>query len=264
MSAPRHHRLDEGPVLCRVDDQVAYITLNRPPHNAIDLELCLRLQSVCRELAADDDVAAVVLAGSGTSFCAGGDIKWMSTKRTPDEWRPMAHDVLHGAMNAVAALPMPVMASVHGHVLGGGLELALACDWIMASDDAIFGFPEVQLGIFPGAGGSQRLPRRVPVSAARRMMLTGRRIGAREAQALGLVAHVLPAADLWDAVTADLDAIRSAGRHAVRVAKRMVDDGLETPLRQALRAEADAIALLFGTEEQQQRFDDFLNRRRED
>lgn len=239
-------------------DRVWYLTLNRPPHNSLDEQLCTALRDTCRDIDADADAVAVVIQGAGgRAFCAGGDIRWMAGQG-PHEWHVIAHDLIHGAINAVGDLRMPVIAGVDGYALGGGTELALACDWVIATSTSTFGLPEVQLGVFPGGGGSQRLPRAIPIGTARRMILTGQRFTAQEAHDYGLVARVVDgAAELEEAIAADVSRLRDASTHAVRLAKRAIADGVEMPLSQALRYEADLVSLLFGTPDQRDRFTKF-------
>ncbi|HWP35786.1 MAG TPA: enoyl-CoA hydratase/isomerase family protein, partial [Thermodesulfobacteriota bacterium] len=168
------------------DGPVALLTLERPEaHNALSLALCEALLDALRRLAADPaGVRVVILTGRGPSFCAGADLK--ERRGQPPAWLRRHHRAIVSAVEAVAALPLPVVAAVHGHALGGGFELALACDLRVAADGARFGFPETTLGIIPAAGGTQRLPRLVGPAVAKELIFTGRRIDAAEAHRLGL------------------------------------------------------------------------------
>ena len=220
---------------------VAFLTMNRPEAaNALSKALVAALEGAFAELAAGlkrgDDLRAVVLTGTGKAFCAGADLRERLTMSLEQTWGFL--DELNRLMNAVAAFPRPVIAAINGAALGGGLELALACDIRIAADTAEVGLTEVRLGIIPGAGGTQRLARIASVAAAKELILTGMRVRAQRAYALGIVADVVPAANLIDIAGKLADEIAMAGPLAVAAAKRAIDEGAGLPLADALALEA--------------------------
>jgi enoyl-CoA hydratase/carnithine racemase len=183
---------DDGVIIRTVSAGIAEITLNRPEAmNALSTAMGARLAAVCAELAADRAVRAVVLAAAGRAFCVGADLKERAAMSDADllAQRP----VFRAAFGALLALPQPVIAAVHGYALGGGCELALSCDIIVADETAEFGLPETTVGLVPGGGGTQLALRRLGPGRAADLVLTGRRIGAAEAGRLGLADQVMPA-----------------------------------------------------------------------
>lgn len=248
-------------VLLEVAAGVAGITLNRPEsRNAIDREM--RRQLVAAVAAAEEDPAARVLVVRGAgdkAFCAGADIKEFQPpnslldareERTGPKWT-----------DALAACRKPTVAAVHGYCLGGGLEIALACDLRVATEDAVFGLPEVRRAIIPGAGGTQRLPRLVGPGPALRMILTGEHIDAAEALRIGLVSQVVPTGALDDAVAPLTDAFRRAGPQAVAYAKEAVRRGYDLPLSEGLRLEGELSTLLTTTQDRVEGAAAFAERR---
>jgi len=221
--------------------QVAFVTMNRPEAaNALSKALVAALEGAFAELAGGlkrgDDLRAVVLTGTGKAFCAGADLKERLTMSPEQTWGFL--DELNRLMNAVAAFPRPVIAAINGAAFGGGLELALACDIRIAADTAEMGLTEVRLGVIPGAGGTQRLARVASVAVAKELILTGMRVRAQRAYALGIVADVVPAANLADVAAKLADEIAMAGPLAVAAAKRAIDEGAALPLADALALEA--------------------------
>ncbi|HEY5986843.1 MAG TPA: enoyl-CoA-hydratase DpgD [Streptosporangiaceae bacterium] len=230
---------DAGRVRYVKKDQVGYVTLNRPAVlNAMDLRMHEELALVWDDVEADDDVRAVVLTGAGErSFCAGQDLR--ERARLNEQGAPPQTFGSRGQpgwprlTERFGRLSKPVLARVNGYALGGGFELALACDIIIASDQAVFALPEVQLGLVPGAGGAFRLPRQLPLKIAMGYLLTGRRITADEALRLGLVNEVAKPENLDQCVTAwTNDLVRSAPL-AVRAIKEAAMRSLDMPLEQA-------------------------------
>ncbi|HET7036789.1 MAG TPA: enoyl-CoA hydratase-related protein [Thermomicrobiaceae bacterium] len=225
--------MEQPPVLSVLREGIGVITLNRPRVlNALSRELARRLRREIEELSANQALRVVVLRGAGRAFSAGADL----TERlalTPEETAQHT-DLIRAAADAIAALPVPVIAAIHGACLAGGAELALACDLRLASDDASFGFPEVKRGIFPGAGAVARLPRLVGPGQAADLIFTGRTIDAGEALAIGLVERLVPAAELGSTAAALADAIRANGPLAVRAAKAALRQGQGRPLPEAL------------------------------
>jgi methylglutaconyl-CoA hydratase len=230
-----------GLVLVERRERAAFVTLNRPDAaNALSKALVSALEAVFGELAAQlkkgDDLRAVVLTGTGKAFSAGADLKERRAMTLEQTWGFL--DELNRLMNAVAAFPRPVVAAINGAAFGGGLELALACDLRIAADTAELGLTEVRLGIIPGAGGTQRLTRVAGVAAAKELILTGRRVRAQRAYALGIVSDVVPAETLADAAGKLADEIAAAGPLALAAAKRAIDSGVGLPLADGLALEA--------------------------
>jgi enoyl-CoA hydratase/carnithine racemase len=216
---------DERVVLLDRREHVATLTLNRPAaHNAINLDLIRALRAACRELEVDDQVWAVIVRGAGErNFCVGADLKERRGMGLHETRKLRAE--LVGAFRALNALPMPTIAAVHGWALGGGFELALCCDLIVAADDARFGLTEVTLGIIPGGGGTQLLPRLIGKSRAKLLIYTGRRIDAPEAERRGIVVQVVPRAELESAGRALADEIAANAPISLRQAKKAIDGG---------------------------------------
>ena len=213
-------------VLLAFDGQshVATLTLNRPESlNAISRQLAAELLAACDALSGREDFRAVIVTGAGErAFCAGADLK-ERRMLAPDE--RAAHTMaIEAAAEALAALPMPTIAAVRGFALAGGAELAIACDLRVAAEDATFGFPEVKIGIFPGAGGALRLPRIVGSGAARDLLFTGRRITAEDAFRLGLVDRLAPAESVVEAAVDLAAAIAANAPLAVRAVKRALEE----------------------------------------
>lgn len=229
-----------GPVELRLDGHVAVVTLSRPEAlNAISGELADRLAGALLQAAADPAVWVVVVAAAGDrAFCVGADLKERGRLDNAGWLRNRV--LLRSMFDTLRAVPQPTIASVFGFALGGGFELALSCDLIVASDDAVFGLPEVGLGIVPGGGATQLLPRRVGTSRAKELILTGRRITAREAEGMGLAARVVPRADLERATMELAGEIARSSPVAVREAKRAVDRGSELPVEHGIEIEDQA------------------------
>jgi enoyl-CoA hydratase/carnithine racemase len=205
--------------------QIATLTLNRPDAlNAISRQLAAELLVTCDALTEREEVRAVIVTGAGErAFCAGADLK-ERRMLAPDE-RAAHTTAIEAAAEALAALPMPTIAAVRGFALAGGAELAIACDLRIAAEDATFGFPEVKIGIFPGAGGALRLPRIVGSGAARDLLFTGRRITAEDAFRLGLVDRLAPAESVVEAAIELADSIAANAPLAVRAVKRALEEG---------------------------------------
>ena len=226
---------------------VATIRLNRPPMNALSAAVQAELAAAAAQVAADETVHAVVIYGGEKLFAAGADIKEMSDS----SYAQMLADSskLQGALNAVAAISKPVIAAVTGYALGGGLELALCADFRVVGENAKVGQPEILLGLIPGAGGTQRLPRLIGPANAKDLIFTGRFVGAAEALAIGLADKVVPDGQVYEA------ACELAGRYsggpsiAIAAAKRAIDLGLDTDLDTGLEIERLSFAGLFATED---------------
>ena len=230
----------------RRDDGVAVITLANGKVNALSRELVTEIGAAARDLA-DDLPGAVVVTGGDRIFAAGADISQFGGQDEAREIGPLIHD----AFDALAALPRLVIAAVSGYALGGGCELALACDYRIASDRAVFGQPEILLGIIPGGGGTQRLPRVVGPSRAKELCLTGRQVKAEEALRIGLADEVVAPEELMDrALTLGAELAKGA-LVAQGLAKHSIDAGLSTSLPEGLKIEIEDFVEVFGTDDSQ-------------
>jgi len=218
----------------RVSDGIAEVVLNHPPVNALDSHGWNELARCIAAHGQDSSVRVVVIAAEGRGFCAGVDIKELAADSAA------ITSVNRGCYDTFAAIydcAVPVLSAVHGFCLGGGIGIAGSSDVVIASDDATFGLPEVTRGIIPGAGGTQRLPRLIGPERALDLILTGRRIDAREAERIGLVSRVVPSDDLRAEALTVANAIAENGPLAVRAAKAAVWRGLDVPLDEGLRLE---------------------------
>lgn len=228
------------------DDGVATIRLDRPPVNALSTQVWAEIGEAARACAENDAVRAVVVTGGPKVFAAGADIKEMAEAPFTDMFATAT--TLQDAVSALARVPKVTIAAIAGYALGGGCELALACDFRFAADSARLGQPEIQLGLIPGAGGTQRLARLVGVQHAKRLVYSGEVITAEQAREIGLVDEVHGADELADAAYAA--ARRYAqGPYALRMAKRAIDEGSELDLDSALRLESSLFAATFATED---------------
>jgi len=230
------------------EQAVATIRLDRPPMNALNAQVQGEIAAAAAQVSQDPAIRAVILYGGEKVFAAGADIKEMAEAG----YSQMAADTrrLQESFTAVAKIPKPVVAAVTGYALGGGLELALCADFRVAGESARAGQPEILLGIIPGAGGTQRLPRLVGPARAKDIVYTGRFVGAQEALAIGLVDRVVPDADVYQAAR-DLVGRYAAGpAAALRAAKQAIDEGLEVNLDTGLEIERLHFAGLFATEDQ--------------
>ncbi len=246
-----------------VDDAgVVRLTINRPNAlNALNSGVLHELETILTELETRNDLRAVLITGAGEkSFVAGADITEMREK-TPEEARAFAIQALR-TIKRLEELPVPVVALVNGFCLGGGCELALACDWAVASDNAIFGQPEVLLGVIPGFGGTQRLPRRVGPAMALDLVTTGRKIDAQEALRIGLVNQVMPQAELEAYTNELIKQLSGNGPQAVRAAKQAVHDGMDQDLDSALALETALFAFCFAGSEQSEGMGAFVEKRK--
>lgn len=235
-----------GTVLLERQGHLAVITLNRPAAlNAISTELAEDLLAACHAVQRDDELwLALLRSGSERAFCVGADLKERRAMDLPT-WRRQ-RELFGRAFGALAALEKPIIAVVDGPAVGGGCELALLCDFILAGERAEFGLPEVRLGLIPGGGGTQSLPRRVGRAMAKELIFTGRRIGAQEALRIGLVNRVLPSAQLWEAALGVAAEILANGPLAVRQAKKAIQHGADLAFAAgwALETEAYNVCLL--------------------
>ncbi|MEU0969637.1 enoyl-CoA hydratase-related protein [Streptomyces sp. NPDC005917] len=243
-------------VTLEVAEGVGTLRLDRPPMNALDVGTQDRLKELAEEATRREDVRAVVIYGGEKVFAAGADIKEMQNMdHTAMILR--ARD-LQDSFTAVARIPKPVVAAVTGYALGGGCELALCADYRIAADNAKLGQPEILLGLIPGAGGTQRLPRLVGPSKAKDLIFTGRMVKADEALAIGLVDRVVPAADVYTEAHAWAARLAQGPAIALRAAKEAIDTGVETDLETGLAVERNWFAGLFATEDRERGMRSFV------
>jgi enoyl-CoA hydratase/carnithine racemase len=228
-----------------VDAAVATILIDRPPINALSTPVQRELLAAARQVSERRDVRDVVLYGGPKRFVGGADIKEMATASYTDMVEVSVG--LHVAFNALADIPKPVVAAISGYALGGGLELALTADFRVCGDNSRLGQPEILLGIIPGAGGTQRLPRLIGVARAKDLIYTGRIVEADEALRLGLVDEVVPPDDVYDAAMAKARQFADGPAFALRAAKAAIDRGLSTDLAAGLEYERVLFASLFAT-----------------
>jgi methylglutaconyl-CoA hydratase len=245
----------------RRDHGVVWVTINRPEaRNALSRQVCLELRELAEGLGADPSVRAVVLTGAGDkAFSAGADLK--ERKGVSAEDTGPYVNAISGAINAWAEMPQATIAAVNGVAFGGGMELLLACDVRVAADTALFALTEVRLGIMPGAGGTQRLPRLVGVARAKELILFGRRIDARRALDIGLVAEVVPAAQLATATEALVDELRGCAPISVAKAKEAIDRGVDVPLSEGLDLERRCYDVTLFTEDRNEGLRAFADKR---
>ena len=238
------------------------ITLNRPKQlNALNDGLMSELGAALQAFDADAGIGCIVITGSEKAFAAGADIGAMASLTYVDAYKS---DFITRNWEAIRGIRKPVIAAVSGFALGGGCELAMMCDFIIAADSAKFGQPEIKLGIIPGAGGTQRLPRAVGKAKAMDLVLTGRMMDAAEAERCGLVSRVVPAADL---MTVALDAARSICEYSgpsVMMAKECVNRAFEGTLAEGISFERRVFHSLFATEDQKEGMDAFVSKRKPD
>jgi enoyl-CoA hydratase len=238
--------------------RVGLVTLHRPEAlNALNLELMQELVAAAAELDADTGIGAIVVAGSAKAFAAGADIKEMVSK---DYQEMYAADWFEG-WSRFTAVRTPIVAAVRGFALGGGCELAMMCDVIIAGDDARFGQPEIKLGVIPGMGGSQRLTRAIGKAKAMELILTGRTMDAEEAERAGLVSRVVPAESVLEEAMATATTIGSMSLPIAMMAKEVVNAAYETMLENGIRFERRVFHAAFATEDQKEGMSAFVEKR---
>ncbi len=247
-------------ILVETRGAVGLITLNRPKAlNALCDALVREMGAALDAFEADDTIGAVVITGSDKAFAAGADIKEMSGRSYMDVYLA---DFITVGWERVTTCRKPIVAAVAGYALGGGCELAMMCDTIIAADTAKFGQPEITLGVIPGAGGTQRLTRFVGKAKAMDMVLTGRMMDAAEAERSGLVSRVVPAGKLLDEALAVAGRIAEMSRPAVMIAKEAVNRAYETTLAEGVRFERRVFHSLFATEDQKEGMAAFVEKRK--
>ena len=243
-------------VRVETDGGVATIRLDRPPMNAINSEVQEQLRAAATAVSADPDVRAVVIYGGEKVFAAGADVKEFAGLSHADMVRDASR--VMSSIDSLAHIPKPVIAAVTGYALGGGCELAMTADFRVAADDAKLGQPEILLGIIPGMGGTQRLPRLVGVSKAKDLIYTGRFVDAQEALAIGLVDVVVPAAEVYETAVKMARKFAKGPALALAAAKAAIDGGLDGDLATGLRLESHLFASVFATEDRDTGIASFL------
>ncbi|CAD6557903.1 putative enoyl-CoA hydratase echA8 [Paraburkholderia hiiakae] len=247
-------------ILVDTRGKVGLITLNRPKAlNALNDALMDELGSALKAFDADEGVGAIVITGSEKAFAAGADIGMMATYTFMDVYKG---DYITRNWETIRTIRKPIIAAVAGFALGGGCELAMMCDMVFAADTAKFGQPEIKLGVIPGAGGTQRLPRAVSKAKAMDLCLTARMMGAEEAERAGLVSRVIPAADLLNETLAAAATICEFSLPAVMMAKESVNRAYETTLAEGVHFERRMFHSLFATEDQKEGMAAFVEKRK--
>ena len=242
------------------EDRLAVVTIDRPPVNALNREVIEQLEVIFDELSVDAGVGAVIITGAGEkAFVAGADISEFPQLNSANGEQLSRRG--QQVYQKIADCPVPVIAAVNGFALGGGLELALACDIRVMAENAKVGLPEVTLGIFPGYGGTQRLPRTIAPGRAKEMIFTGEMIGAEEAYRIGLADFLTPAGESVTRAREIAEKILKAGPVAVNLAKKAVNRGLEQTLDEGQKMEAALFAKLCDTEDQKEGARAFLEKR---
>ncbi len=249
-------------ILYEKKESIGTVTLNRPKSmNAISSQLVSELSMVFEAISDDSDISAVIITGTEKVFAAGADIKEVSKLNTPFDAHSFV-DKVQTLFNKIENLPIPVIAAVGGLALGGGCELCLACDIRIAAENAVFGQPEIKIGVIPGGGGTQRLPRLVGTGIAKELLYTGDPVDAKEAFRIGLVNKVVPGASLME------EALKMAGKmvrqpkFALEITKMVVNNGMNMDISSALAYEARCFELLFSTDDQKEGMKAFIEKRK--
>ena len=246
-------------IIVEIEDHIALVTLNRPDAlNALNDQLLSELCDALASAQSNDKARCIVLTGSEKAFAAGADINMMNSKSFVDVF---AGDLFTEASDKIIAIRKPIIAAVSGYALGGGCELAMMCDFIICSETAKFGQPEINLGVSPGLGGTQRLTRFIGKSKAMDMNLTGRFMEADEAERCGLVSRVVPTKKLMDEAMAAAGKIAEKSMITVVAIKEMVNRSYETTLREGILFERRVFHSLFATEDQKEGMAAFIEKR---
>ena len=252
--------MDYQNILVKTEGAVAVITLNRPKAlNALNSELLRELVHALDAVEADDNIHVTVVTGSERAFAAGADIKEMSSKSYMEMYKT---NFFADAGDRIAAMRKPIIAAVAGYALGGGCELAMLCDFIIAADNAKFGQPEINLGVMPGIGGTQRLTRLVGKSKAMEMCLTGRNMDAAEAERSGLVSRVVPLAELLPETMKAAEKIAQQSVPIAMMTKETINRAYETTLTEGIRFERRVFHAMFATADQKEGMAAFVEKRK--
>lgn len=246
-------------ILTATDGPVGIITLNRPEAlNALNRQLTSELSAAAAAFDADPDIAVIVVTGSDRAFAAGADIKELKDKTFAEVYE---EQLITASWEGIAAVRKPTIAAVSGHAIGGGAEIAMMCDIIIASDTARFALPETMIGIIPGAGGTQRLTRIVGKAVAMDMILSGRALTAAEALSMGLVSRVVPAADYLTEAIALAQKIAKSSRPVLQLAKEAVNKAYETHLQEGIYVERRLLYATFALEDRREGMTAFAEKR---
>lgn len=254
--------MDYKNIIFQIEEQMATITFNRPKVlNALNEASLKEFSHAIDKVAGDEDIRVLILTGAGDkSFIAGADIteflKFNALKAKNFS------EMGHGIVNKLQELPIPVIGAVNGFALGGGCEVVIACDFIYASENAMFGLPEINLGIIPGFGGTQRLPRLIGKNMAKEMIFTGKMISAAEAHAVGWVNTVCPQDELMAEVMKTATIIASKGKASLRAAKQAINSGMDVDLKTGCRIEIDAFAICLSSPDAKEGTLAFLEKRK--
>lgn len=260
----RRTHMDYKNIIVQENEKVTTIIFNRPKAlNALNQELLAEFSEALDKISQNEDIRALILTGAGEkAFVAGADITEIAT------FDPLAAKVFskkgQDIISKLQSLSIPVIAAVNGFALGGGSEIALACDFIYASENANFGLPEINLGIIPGFGGTQRLPRLIGLNLAKEMILTGKMITAEEALTMGIVNKVTSPESLLDEVMKTARKIAAKGKVSVRAAKQAINSALDVDIETGLKIECDAFALCMASEDAKEGTSAFLEKRKAD
>ncbi|MGD2098510.1 MAG: enoyl-CoA hydratase-related protein [Desulfobacterales bacterium] len=251
-------------IIYQVEQGVATITFNRPNAlNALNAALLEEFSQALDVIAGSDDIRVLVLTGAGEkAFVAGADISELATFN-PLTARKFSQDG-HAIFARLQAMPIAVIAAVNGFALGGGTEIAIACDFIYASENAKFGQPEINLGVIPGFGGTQRLPRLIGANRAKELIFTGKMISAAEAEKIGLVNKVVPADQLMAEVMQTAREIAAKGKVSLRAAKQAINQGLNTDLATGIHIEVEGFGMCYGSADAKEGTTAFLEKRKAD
>ena len=249
-------------IIYQIDNNIAVITFNRPKAlNALNKALLSELTTALDEIRKNQDIRVLILTGAGEkAFVAGADITELAQSLDAIQAKHFA-EIGHQVMNRLQELPIPVIAAVNGFALGGGSEIALACDFIYASENAKFGLPEITLGLIPGFGGTQRLPRQIGKNMAKELIFTGKMINAQTAHAIGMVNQVLPSETLMEEVLKTARAIATKGKVSIRAAKQAVNNGMDVDLATGCKLEIDAFSICMAGEDAREGTSAFLEKR---
>ena len=249
-------------IIVEILENVGVIKFNRPESlNALSSNLIKDLADALKNLESNEKIGAIVITGSDKAFAAGADIKEMQSKSWPQTF---SDDFITDGWEQVARCRKPVIAAVAGFALGGGCEIAMMCDFILASKSAKFGQPEIKIGVWPGAGGSQRLTRLIGKSKSMEMCLTGRVMGAEEAERAGLVSRIIPDEELIDEAIITAKQIASMSRPATMMVKDIINRAYETTLSEGIRYERRMFQASFGTPDQREGMAAFIEKRKPD
>ena len=255
-------KMDFETILYEKEEGVGIIRLNRPKSlNALNPQMIAEISRVFDEIRSDDEVGAVIITGSEKFFCAGADIKAIKEIATPvDTYYFVAK--AHAMYNKIEDMDKPVIAAISGLALGGGCELALACDFRLAAENATFGLPEIKIGVLPGGGGTQRLPRLIGISRAKELLYTGNSIDAMESYRIGLVNKVYPVPALMDEAKKMARLFIERPAFSIKMIKTAVNEGMKMDLRTALAYENRCFELIFSTDDQKEGMNAFVEKRK--